>query len=270
MASVFCRQENDPRGKFRWTNHGVEPEQLMASPMPWRHNGWLAGFDFFAVRRGLQVWEEVFAPCHSLLNLRFRHLRDFMSEDEAKAFAAKFEVVDSDPNDEGIYEKRPGLLQDDVPKPFPNKKAGQFANNGAFPPDLTNIVKARFSGTDYIFHLLTGYEKPTCAGMHTPEGNFWNPYMTGTSIAMPPPLSDGMLDYWDGTPATTYQMAKDVVEFLQWCHGPEYDWRQVWPFKLYTGVFLTMGFAWIVQAFYLIKPKYTRRWYHNALRYVKP
>lgn len=39
-------------------------------------------------------------------------------------------------------------------------------------------------------------------------------------------LYDGLVDYEDGTPATTSQMAKDVVEFLNWAAEPEMDDRK--------------------------------------------
>ena len=39
-------------------------------------------------------------------------------------------------------------------------------------------------------------------------------------------LYDGLVEYEDGTPATTSQMAKDVVEFLNWAAEPEMDARK--------------------------------------------
>ena len=39
-------------------------------------------------------------------------------------------------------------------------------------------------------------------------------------------LYDGLVEYEDGTPATTSQMAKDVVEFLNWSAEPEMDDRK--------------------------------------------
>lgn len=39
-------------------------------------------------------------------------------------------------------------------------------------------------------------------------------------------LYDGLVEYEDGTPATTSQMAKDVVEFLNWSAEPEMDSRK--------------------------------------------
>lgn len=39
-------------------------------------------------------------------------------------------------------------------------------------------------------------------------------------------LYDGLVEYDDGTPATASQMAKDVVEFLNWAAEPEMDQRK--------------------------------------------
>ncbi len=39
-------------------------------------------------------------------------------------------------------------------------------------------------------------------------------------------LYDGLVEYDDGTPATASQMAKDVVEFLNWSAEPEMDTRK--------------------------------------------
>ena len=39
-------------------------------------------------------------------------------------------------------------------------------------------------------------------------------------------LYDGLVEYEDGTPATSSQMAKDVVEFLNWAAEPEMDQRK--------------------------------------------
>lgn len=59
-------------------------------------------------------------------------------------------------------------------------------------------------------------------------------------IAMGRVLFDGVVEYEDGTPATTSQMAKDVVEFLNWSAEPEMDDRKKMGVKsiaLLTGLF---------------------------------
>lgn len=39
-------------------------------------------------------------------------------------------------------------------------------------------------------------------------------------------LYDGLVEYDDGTPANSSQMAKDVVNFLAWTSEPEHDQRK--------------------------------------------
>lgn len=51
--------------------------------------------------------------------------------------------------------------------------------------------------------------------------------LLGGAIAMGRQLQDGQLEYEDGTPATTSQMAKDVSAFLAFCAEPEHDYRKV-------------------------------------------
>lgn len=145
--------------------------------------------------------------------------------DEAKAMAEECEY-DDEPNDAGEILKRAGKLSDYLPSPYPNEQAARAANQGALPPDLSLIVKGRHGGCNYIFSLLTGYPDEPPAGAKVPEGLHFNPYFPGTGIAMARVLYDGLVEYDDGTPATTSQMAKDVTEFLNWAAEPEMDDRK--------------------------------------------
>ena len=134
--------------------------------------------------------------------------------EELVAMASEVDVVDG-PNDEGEMFERPAKLSDPLPSPYENEEQGRLANGGALPPDLSLMVKARHSGQDYLFSLLTGYcEAP--AGKDLMPGLYYNPYFPGGMIAMPPPLNDDGVEYEDGTPATISQQAKDVVQFLNW------------------------------------------------------
>ena len=54
------------------------------------------------------------------------------------------------------------------------------------------------------------------AGFEIDEGVYYNKYMSGNKIKMSAPLSDGLVEYSDGTESTTAQMAKDVTTFLVW------------------------------------------------------
>jgi len=214
--------------QFARSAHAMTPaeEGLHATPYPWEHEKLFKTFDHAALRRGFQVYREVCASCHSLQRIPWRTLvGTMMTVDEAKALAEENEY-DTEPNDEGEIEKRPGKLSDYCPSPYKNDEAARAANNGALPPDLSLITKARHGGCNYIFSLLTGYPEEPPAGAVVPSGLNFNPYFPGTGIAMARVLYDGLVEYEDGTPATTSQMAKDVVEFLNWTAEPEMDERK--------------------------------------------
>ncbi len=56
--------------------------------------------------------------------------------------------------------------------------------------------------------------------------------MYGNNIKMPKPLSDGQLEYNDGTEATEQQMAKDITNFLAWAAEPHLEARHKIGFKV--------------------------------------
>ncbi|KAJ4518282.1 cytochrome c1 [Exophiala dermatitidis] len=221
-------------------------EGLHPTQYPWEHAKWTKTFDHAALRRGFQVYQEVCASCHSLKRIPYRALvGTFMTVDEAKALAEQNEY-DTEPNDEGEIEKRPGKLSDYIPAPYKNDEAARAANNGALPPDLSLMVKARHGGCNYIFSLLTGYPEEPPAGATVQSGLNFNPYFPGTGIAMARVLYDGLVEYEDGTPATTSQMAKDVVEFLNWTAEPEMDDRKKMGIKvLIIGTALLALSGWV-------------------------
>jgi hypothetical protein len=154
-----------------------------------------------------------------------------LTVDEAKELAEENEY-EGEIDDKGEPTMRPGKLSDYLPSPYPNDEAARAANNGALPPDLSLMVKARHGGCDYIFALLTGYPEETPAGVNVASGLNFNPYFPGTGIAMARVLYDGLVEYEDETPATASQMAKDVVEFLNWAAEPEMDKRKKMGWKV--------------------------------------
>ena len=172
------------------------------------------------------VYQEVCASCHSLSRIPYRTLvGTVLTNEEARVMAEENEYP-GEPDEQGEIQNRPGKLSDYMIPPYKNEEAARFANNGAFPPDLSLITKARHGGCDYIFALLTGYPEEPPAGVQLAPGMNFNPYFPGTGIAMARVLYDGLVEYEDGTPATTSQMAKDVVEFLNWAAEPEMDDRK--------------------------------------------
>ena len=199
----------------------------------WSFKGPFGKFDRGALQRGYQVYTEVCASCHSMKYLSYRNLAEKggpeFSEAQAKAIAASFEVKDG-PNADGEMFTRPGKLSDKFVKPYENVKAAQAANGGAYPPDMSVLVKARGGGVDYIYSLLQGYEEAP-SGMTLDDGVHYNKYMYGNKIRMSAPLSDGLVEYGDGTNATIEQMSKDVTTFLMWSAEPHLEARHQMGFK---------------------------------------
>ena len=199
----------------------------------WSFKGPFGKFDRASLQRGYQVYNEVCSSCHSMKYLSYRNLAQpggpEFSEEQAKVIAASFEVKDG-PNADGEMFVRPGKLSDKFVMPYENEKAAQAANGGAYPPDMTVLVKARGGGVDYIYSLLQGYEDPP-AGFSLDEGVYYNKYMYGNKIKMSNQLSDGLVEYSDGTNATVEQMAKDVSTFLMWTAEPHLETRHRMGFK---------------------------------------
>ncbi|MFZ1413950.1 MAG: cytochrome c1 [Defluviicoccus sp.] len=192
----------------------------------WGFSGVFGTFERPALQRGFQVYKQVCASCHGASLLAYRNLTDIgFTPQEVTEIAAEFEVEDG-PNDEGEMFIRKALAADRFVMPFPNEAAARAANNGGYPPDLSLITKARLGGPDYIFALLTGYKEEPPAGFELLEGMYYNEYFAGHQIAMAPPLSEGGVDFADGTPATVDQMARDVVTFLSWAAEPEMEERK--------------------------------------------
>jgi len=145
------------------------------------------------------------------------------TQEEVKAIAASVEIEDG-PDSQGEMFTRPGKPSDKFKSPYPNVEASTVANGGAYPPDMSVLVKARPGGADYMYSVLMGYEEPP-AGMKLDDGVYYNKYMIGQKIKMASPLSDGIVEYSDGTEATMDQMARDVTTFLAWAAEPELEVR---------------------------------------------
>jgi cytochrome c1 len=212
----------------------------------WSFAGPFGKFDRGQLQRGLKVYREVCSVCHGLKMIAFRNLAEpggpGFTTAQAEAIAAEYKVQDG-PNDQGEMFERPGRLADYFPAPFPNDQAARARYN-AVPPDLSVIAKARGyergfpywlldmltqyqeHGVDYISALLQGYEDKPPASVTVPPGTFYNKYYPGHTIAMPPLLTDKLVDYTDGSPTTVEQYSKDIAAFLMWTAEPHLEQRK--------------------------------------------
>lgn len=203
-------------------------------------------FDQQQLRRGFQVYREVCSACHGLKFVPIRSLSDEggpqMDPTWVRNFAAELDpAIDSDTGEE-----RPRKETDF----FPIRKGEGMG------PDLSLMAKARaafhgpygtgisqllqgIGGPEYIHAILTHFEEnPECAPDGI-DGYYYNAAfqnggvpdtckdehgvktVAGSWIAMPPPLSEDIVTYEDGTPATVEQMAEDAATFLMWAAEPK-------------------------------------------------
>lgn len=218
-AAVYCSEKDPPHYPH----------------YPWWFKSIFHSNDIPSVRRGYEVYRQVCSTCHSMNQLRFRHMvNQVYPEKRVKQIAASYDIQDPDPNEEGEMFTRPGILTDGFPSPYPNEEAARYANNGAYPPDMSVYATAKHDGADYIMALMHGYRDPP-AGIELRPGLYYNTYYPGGAIAMPPPLENGAVEYEDGTPATVSQMAKDMSNFLVWASDPSHDERKLQGLKLMFG-----------------------------------
>jgi ubiquinol-cytochrome c reductase cytochrome c1 subunit len=232
----------------------------------WSFAGPFGNYDKAQLQRGLKIYKEVCAACHSMELVAFRTLEHLgYSEAQVKALAAEYTVQDG-PNADGEMFERPGLPSDHFPSPYPNPVAAAAANSGAAPPDFSLIAKARGvergfptfvfdiftqyaeNGPDYIHALLTGYDEEPPAGMEIAEGTHYNPYfIAGKSLAMPKPLSDDQVTYDDGAPQTVDQYSRDVSAFLMWAAEPHLEDRKKTGFRVMVFLLLFAGLVYLTK-----------------------
>ena len=220
---------------FTFSNQKIEAgennKELLK--VDWSFKGLFGKFDRASLQRGYQVYTEVCASCHSMKLLSYRNLAEKggpeFSEDQAKAIASNFELRDG-PNSDGEMFTRSAKLSDKFIKPYQNIEEAKALNGGAYPPDMSVLVKARSGGADYIYSVLLGYDDPP-SDVTIDDGVYYNTYMTGNKIMMSKPLSEGLVEYTDGTKATEEQMAKDVTTVLAWAAEPHLEARHRIGFK---------------------------------------
>ncbi len=229
-------------------------ESVRIERQPWSFSGLFGKFDDAQLQRGFKVYSEVCSRCHSIRRIHFRNLAEpggpEFPEAAVKSLAANYQVDDV-PDEQGKVKKRPAILSDAIPPPYPNEQAARYAQNGALPPDLSLVARARGiesglpfyrlpdtmlrdilsayqeAGADYIYAYLRGFADPP-AGMKMADFMNYNKVFPGHQTAMANPFiaGDGLVKYDDGTPATVDNYARDVVAFLSWAADPTLEERK--------------------------------------------
>jgi cytochrome c1 len=193
----------------------------------WTFSPPFGSYDNAQLQRGFQVYKEICSNCHSMRLLSYRNLGEpggpEFSPKAVEAIASQVQVTDG-PNEKGEMFQRPARPSDLFRSPFANEQLARNANGGALPPDLSVMAKAREGGPDYIYAILTGYADAP-AGFDLAQGMHYNKAFPGHQIAMPPPLSDGIVKYTDGTKGTLDNYARDVSAYLMWAAEPKLEER---------------------------------------------
>jgi cytochrome c1 len=218
---VGALAEEAPAGPAN-NNHAPEIAQ-----QSWSFTPPFGTYDNAQLQRGYQVYKDVCANCHSMRLLSYRNLGEpggpEFSPKAVEILASQVQVTDG-PNEKGEMFQRPARPSDPFRSPYANEQQARNFNNGALPPDLSVIAKARPGGPDYIYALLTGY-KPAPPGFEVAQGMHYNAAFPGHQIAMPPPLMDGSVAYTDGTKRTVDNYARDVSAYLMWAAEPKLEER---------------------------------------------
>ena len=250
-------------------SHGTNPPREH-----WSFAGVFGKFDEAQLQRGFQVYKEVCSNCHSMNLVHIRNLAEeggpSFSEGQVKALAETYTFKELD--DSGTEKERPGRPADSFPPPFPNDKAAAAANGGKAPPDFSVLAKARTyergfpafvfdalpltgyseQGVDYIHALLNGYEEAP-QGFEMPGSGYYNKYYPGHVIAMPPPLSDGQIQYPKDdkgepvAPETLDQYSRDVAAFMAWAAEPHMMARKALGFQVILFLLVLSGLLYYVK-----------------------
>lgn len=219
--------------------HTVSAEDVPSIPREkWSFEGPFGTYNREDLQHGFQIYQQVCSACHGLKQVRYRDLAALgYNAEEIKAIAAEYKVEATD--EDGNVIEKPATPIDTITGPYKNEKAARAANNGAFPPDLSLITKARPGGPNYIYALLTSYEAIPPKDVQVAEGMHYNPYFPGGQIAMIPPLNPGVVTYDNGAQPSVNQIAKDVVTFLAWAAEPELEERKRMGYKvlIYFAIF---------------------------------
>jgi ubiquinol-cytochrome c reductase cytochrome b/c1 subunit len=249
------------------TSASAQDETPKPPALKWSFAGPFGTFDRAQLQRGFKVYREVCQNCHSLKLLSFRNLGEpggpGFTEAQVEAIAAEYKVKDG-PNDQGEMFDRPGRPADHFPPPFDNDAQARQVTGGALPPDMSVLAKARGyergfplflldiltqyqeGGVDYIVSIIKGYEDPP-KDFTLPPGTQYNKMFPGHAIGMRKPLTDGQVEYTDGSPATVDQYAKDAAAFLMWAAEPHLEARKRIGFQVLVFLLIFSGLLYFTK-----------------------
>ncbi|WP_281277811.1 cytochrome c1 [Paracoccus subflavus] len=190
-------------------------------------------YDQFQLQRGLQVYTEVCAACHGMKFVPIRTLHDDggpgLPEDQVRAYAAGLApLLDPETGEERARlptDHFPTVVGEGMGPDLSLMAKARAGFSGPYGTGISQLVNG-IGGPEYIHAVLTGYtgEEVEQAGSVLYE----NTAFPGGLISMPAPLSDDLVTYADGTPATVDQMAADVAAFMMWTAEPKLtDRKQV-------------------------------------------
>ena len=151
------------------------------------------------IRKGLTVFTDVCMGCHSAKYVTYRNLIDYpeigLTREEVDELRGSNALLD-------------GLKTELAPE-------DASAAYGKVPPDLSVIARGRRGGGNYLFSVLTGYEKDPNGKIE--DGNY-NHFFPGNRIAMPDPLA--WLDHDESDTADLEDQARAVSSFLVFIGDP--------------------------------------------------
>ena len=175
-------------------------------------------WDSGSLRRGWQVFSKNCANCHGMQYRKYDVLLDKgYKQSELQNLVTMFSINPGHHHYKQYYyqewDDRDRVITDHIYMPYLSQDQAKKANGGVLPVDFSKIFR-RPGNIMYIYNVLTGYHFKPPFGMDVPKGKYFNPYFDHMIIGMPRQLHDGMIDYDDGTPSSTPQMAYDVSNYL--------------------------------------------------------
>ena len=175
-------------------------------------------WDSGSVRRGWQVFSKNCANCHGMQYRKYDVLLDKgMKQAELQKAVTMFSISPGHHHYKQYYyqewDERDRVITDRIYTTYISQDQAKKANGGVWPVDFSKIIR-RPGEILYLYNILTGYHYKPPFGLDVPKGKYFNPYFDHMIIGMPRQLHDGMIDYDDGTPASTPQMAYDVANYI--------------------------------------------------------